>query len=62
MKASNEKKLDLAREVLLAYIANSPADNRSVESVVDAAKKIFDAIDGLVESTDQSKEQAGFRL
>ncbi len=62
MKASSEKKLDLAKEIILAYIANSPAENRDVDSVIGAAKKIFEMVDSVVESTDQSREQAGFKL
>lgn len=62
MKASSEKKLELAREILLAYIANSPAESKDVDSVVAAAKKIFDAVDSIVESTDATRDQAGFRL
>ena len=62
MKASNEKKVELAKEILLAYIANSPTENRDVDSVVSAAKKIFEAVDSMVESTDQTREQAGFKL
>lgn len=62
MKATNDKKLDLAKEILLAYIANGPADNKDVDSVIAAAKKIFDMVDSTVESTDQTREQAGFKL
>ncbi len=62
MNASNEKKLELAKDILLAYIANSPTEARDVESVVVAAKKIFEMVDSLVESTDSSKEHAGFKL
>ncbi len=62
MKATGEKKLELAKDILLAYIANSPADSREVENVVSAAKKIFDMVDSIVETTEPSKEQAGFKL
>ena len=62
MKATSDKKLDLAREILLAYIANSPAESKDVDSVVAAARKIFEAVDSMVESTDMARDQAGFRL
>ena len=62
MKASTEKKLELAKDILLAYIANSPTDSRDVDTVVAAAKKIFDMVDSTVETTEPSKEQAGFKL
>ncbi len=62
MKATGDKKLELAKDILLAYIANSPTDSREVEHVVSAAKKIFDMVDSIVETTEPSKEQAGFKL
>lgn len=62
MKATNERKVDLAKDILLAYIAHSPEDSRGVENVIDAAKKIFGAVDSLVETEGPSREQAGFRL
>ena len=62
MKASNDKKVDLAREILLAYIANSPTEDRNVDSVIGAAKKIFEMVDSVVESTDENREHAGFKL
>ena len=52
----------MAKDILLAYIANSPTDNRDVDSVVAAAKKIFDVVDSMVETTEPAKEQAGFKL
>ncbi len=61
MKASNDKKVDLAKEVLLAYIANSPEQARDVDTVCAAAKKIFEAIDQIVETTQPSSAGAGFR-
>ena len=62
MKASSEKKLELAKDILLAYIANSPTENRDVDAVVAAAKKIFDMVDSTVETMEPAKEQAGFKL
>ena len=61
MKASNDKKVDLAREILLAYIANSPEDSRDVDGVCTAATKIFETIDSLVETQQAPSGTAGFR-
>lgn len=62
MKATNDKKVDVAKEILLAYIAHSPEQARSVEDVCAAARKIFDTVDSLLDTMEQPKEQAGFRL
>ena len=61
MKATNDRKVDLAREILLAYIANSPAEARDVDSVCAAARKIFEAVDSLLETAQQPSAPAGFR-
>ncbi len=62
MKASNDRKVDLAKEILLAYIAHSPEQSRDVDTVCAAAKKIFDAVDAMLETSEQPREQAGFRI
>ena len=61
MKATNDKKVDLAKEILLAYIANSPNEARDVDTVCAAAKKIFEMVDSLLETAQQPTVQAGFR-
>jgi len=61
MKASNDKKVDVAKEILLAYIANSPAEAKDVDAVCAAAKKIFETVDSLLETTQQGGGPAGFR-
>lgn len=61
MKATNDKKVDLAKEVLLAYMANSPADAKDLDSVCAAARKIFETVDALLETTTQGSTPAGFR-
>ncbi len=62
MKATNEKKVDIAKEILVAYIGHSPEQSRDVDSVCDAARKIFLAVDSLLETYEGPKEPAGFRL
>ncbi len=62
MKATNEKKLDIAKEIVVAYIAHSPEESRDVEAVVAATKKIFEAVDSLLETAEPPREAAGFRL
>lgn len=62
MNATNEKKVDIAKEILVAYIAHSPEGSRDVDSICAAAKKIFETVDSVLETTEPGKEQAGFRL
>ncbi len=62
MKATNDKKLDIAKEIVVAYIAHSPDESRDVDAVVTATKKIFEAVDALLETAEPPKEPAGFRL
>ncbi|MHB0868901.1 MAG: hypothetical protein ACYC66_03470 [Chloroflexota bacterium] len=62
MNATNEKKVDIAKEILVAYIAHSPEDARDVDSICAAAKKIFETVDSVLGTTEPGKEQAGFRL
>ncbi len=62
MKATNDKKADIAKDILVAYIGHAPDDARDVDAVVAAAKKIFEAVDSMVETTEGPKEAAGFRL
>ncbi len=61
MKANNDKKVDLAKEILLAYIANSPSESRDVDAVCAAAKKIFETVDSLLETAQPPSSSAGFR-
>ncbi len=61
MKANNDKKVDLAKEILLAYIANSPNEARDVETMCAAAKKIFETVESLLETTQAPSTPAGFR-
>ncbi len=62
MKATNEKKVDIAKDILVAYIGHSPDESRDVDAVCAAAKKIFETVDSLLETQEPAKEQAGFRL
>ena len=62
MKATSEKKVDVAKEILVAYIAHGPEDKRDVDAVCAAAKKIFEAVDSLLETQEPTGERAGFRL
>lgn len=62
MKATNEKKVDIAKDILVAYIANSPQESRDVDSVCAAAKRIFEMVDSLVETQQGPTGGAGFRL
>ncbi len=62
MKATNEKKVDIAKDILVAYIANSPQESRDLESVCTAARRIFEMVDSLVETQQSPAGQAGFRL
>lgn len=62
MKATNDKKLHVAKEILVAYISHGPEGGREVDAVCDSAKKIFEMVDSLVETVEGPKEQAGFRL
>lgn len=62
MKATNDKKMDVAKDILVAYISHGPEGGRDVDAVCDAAKKIFETVDSLVETVEAPKEQAGFRL
>ena len=62
MKATNEKKVDLAKDILVAYIGRLPDDKRDFDSVRDAAKKIFDMVDSLLETQEGPSGSAGFRL
>lgn len=62
MKASSDKKVDLAKDILVAYMAHSPEDSRNVDAVLSAAKRIFEAVDSMVETVEGPKEQAGFKL
>ncbi|MGE5618507.1 MAG: hypothetical protein ACM3US_04530 [Sphingomonadaceae bacterium] len=62
MKASNDKKVEIAKEILVAYISHSPEQARDVDSVCAAAKRIFETVDSIVETIEPPKEQAGFRL
>ena len=62
MKATNEKKVDIAKDILVAYIGHLPDDKRDVDSVCDAAKRIFAAVDSLLETQEGPSGSAGFRL
>ncbi len=62
MKATDEKKADIAKDILVAYIGHSPEQSRDLDSICAAAKKIFETVDSMVETTAPPKEQAGFRL
>lgn len=62
MKASSDKKVDLAKDILVAYMAHSPEDSRNVDAVLSAAKRIFEAVDSMVETVEGPKEAAGFKL
>jgi len=62
MKATNDKKLEIAKEIVVAYIAHSPEQSRDVDAVVAATKKIFEAVGSLVETIEPPREPAGFRL
>jgi len=62
MKASSDKKVDLAKDILVAYMAHSPEDSRNVDAVLSAAKRIFEAVDSMVETVEGPKEPAGFKL
>lgn len=62
MKASSDKKVDLAKDILVAYMAHSPEDSRNVDAVLSATKRIFEAVDSMVETVEGPKEPAGFKL
>jgi predicted transcriptional regulator len=62
MKATDEKKVDIAKDILVAYIANSPPESKDLDSVIAATKKIFEMVDSLVQSQEAPKGSPGFRL
>lgn len=62
MKATDEKKVDVAKEILVAYLGHAPSEGLNADAVCAAAKKIFETLDSLIETTEGPKEQAGFRL
>lgn len=62
MKATNEKKVDIAKDILVAYIGHLPDDKRDVDSVCVAAKRIFDMVESLIETQQGPSGGAGFRL
>jgi predicted transcriptional regulator len=62
MKATDDKKMDIAKDIVVAYISNSPAESKDLDSVLAATKKIFETIDSLVQSQEAPKSPPGFRL
>ena len=62
MKASDEKKVDTAKEILVAYISNGPEGSKDLDSIIAAAKRIFETVDSMVESQEPPKGPAGFRM